>query len=81
MKIEKISKKDNELIFVIKDINPIIANTLRRSMLIDVPILAVDEVTFIKNDSALFDEILAHRLGLVPFTTDLSTYEEEATCS
>jgi len=81
MKIEKISKKDNELVFVIKDINPVIANTLRRSMISEVPVLTVDEVTFIKNDSALFDEILAHRLGLVPFTTDLLSYDEKDKCS
>ena len=81
MKIEKISKKDKELIFVIKGINPVVANTLRRLMVSEVPVLTIDEVTFIKNDSALFDEILAHRLGLVPFTTDLSSYDEKDKCS
>ncbi len=82
MQIQQLKQEKNELFFLIKDINPVIANTLRRLMLIEVPTLAIEEVNFLKNDSALYDEIIAHRLGLIPLTTDLKSYElkEECTC-
>lgn len=46
-----------------------IANAIRRSVS-EVPTLAIDEVEIFKNDSALYDEVLAHRLGLVPLRTE-----------
>jgi len=48
-----------------------LANAVRRSVA-EVPTLAIDEVEFYKNDSALYDEVLAHRLGLVPLVTEKS---------
>ncbi len=82
MQIQTLDNKENELTFVIRDINPAIANYIRRSMIAEVPVMAVEEVNFIKNDSALFDEIIAHRLALIPLKTDLKSYEltEECTC-
>ena len=81
MKIKTLSKTDTELCFVLSEIDHIYANTLRRIMLVEVPTLAIDEITFIKNDSALYDEIIAHRLGLLPLVSDLKTYERKDTCS
>jgi len=34
-----------------------------------VPVLAIDKVTFYDNTSALWDEYLAHRIGLLPVKT------------
>ncbi|MAG27342.1 DNA-directed RNA polymerase subunit D [Candidatus Pacearchaeota archaeon] len=48
-----------------------LANSIRRSIS-EVPVLAVDEVEIFKNDSALYDEILAHRVGLIPLKTEKS---------
>lgn len=82
MELSLLEKKENVLSFVIKGINPVIANTIRRSILTNVPTMAIDEVNFLKNDSALYDEIIAHRLGLVPLKTDLKSYNltQECTC-
>jgi DNA-directed RNA polymerase subunit D len=44
-------------------------------MLVEVPVMAVEEVSFQKNSSALYDEIISHRLGLVVLKTDLKSYE------
>ncbi|MEK6898902.1 MAG: DNA-directed RNA polymerase subunit D [Nanoarchaeota archaeon] len=44
-------------------------NALRRSIH-EINTLAVDEVEFFKNDSALYDEMLALRIGLVPLVTE-----------
>jgi len=51
-----------------------LANAIRRSVL-EIPILAIDEVEIFKNDSALYDEIIAHRLGLIPIKTDKTSKE------
>lgn len=74
MKIKVLDKKDNELVFMIEGINNTIANTIRRIIIAEVPTLAVDEVTFVKNQTALYDEVLAHRIGLMPIKTDLKAY-------
>ena len=40
-----------------------------------VPKLAIEDVFIVKNDSAMFDEVLAHRLGLTPLVSDLESIE------
>jgi DNA-directed RNA polymerase subunit D len=61
--------------FTLSDTTPAFANLIRKSILDDVPTLAIEYVTFNKNSSVLYDEMLAHRLGLIPLTTDLSSYQ------
>jgi DNA-directed RNA polymerase subunit D len=78
--IQKISKKQEKETFLIKGINYSTANSIRRSSQ-EIPILAIDTVEFYKNDSALSDEILAHRLGLVPLKSDKGLLpREKCTC-
>jgi DNA-directed RNA polymerase subunit D len=50
-------------------------NSLRRAALSLIPTLAIEEVEFVKNSSPLYDEFIAHRLGLVPLKTDIDSYE------
>ena len=59
-----INKSDEEVKFT-ATIPVSLANAIRRSVW-EIPTLAISEVDFYKNDSALYDEILAHRLGLIP---------------
>lgn len=61
--METIIKTPEDVSFI-TDMNVSLANAIRRSVG-DVPILAIDEADIYKNDSALYDEIIAHRLGLV----------------
>jgi len=76
--IKIISKDDNKMSFV-TDMSESLANAIRRSAL-EIPILAIDEVEIYKNDSALYDEVLSHRLGLVPLITE-KTFTEKEKCS
>ncbi|MFW6233739.1 MAG: DNA-directed RNA polymerase subunit D [Nanoarchaeota archaeon] len=62
--MEKIEKQGEEIIFKAKT-NESLANAIRRYVN-KIPIAAIDEVEIKKNDSFLYDETLAHRLGLVP---------------
>jgi len=61
--METINKTAEETTFI-TGISVSLANAVRRSVG-EIPILAVDECDIYKNDSALYDEIIAHRLGLV----------------
>lgn len=72
--------KNNKVVFLLKGASPAIANSVRRSVLQDVPTMAIEDVEFRKNSSILYDEIIAHRLGLVPLTTDLPGYNLQAKC-
>ncbi|AFZ70311.1 DNA-directed RNA polymerase, alpha subunit/40 kD subunit [Caldisphaera lagunensis DSM 15908] len=45
-------------------------NALRRLVLSDVPTMAVDYVYFYDNDTSVYDEIIAHRLGLLVLKSD-----------
>lgn len=76
MKLEKIKddKKNKKLSFLLKGSNEVFANTIRRLIIEEVPTLAVEEVEVKDNSSALHDEMLALRLGLVPIKTDLKSY-------
>ncbi|MDD5132929.1 MAG: DNA-directed RNA polymerase subunit D [Candidatus Nanoarchaeia archaeon] len=80
MEIKTLEKKQDKVTFLIKGIDHAVANTLRRLMSSEVPVLAIDEVDFHKNSSALYDEMVAHRLGLVPIETDLKSYNEKSKC-
>ena len=42
-------------------------NVLRRYCMNHIPILAPDYVDFLKNETAFFDEYLAHRIAMIPF--------------
>lgn len=79
MKIEKLGKNTDKISFMVKGINATIANTIRRSVS-EIPVLAIDTVEFYKNDSALYDEMLAHRLGLIPLRAT-SPFVERKKCS
>lgn len=72
MKIHILSKSDKEISFIMEgeEITPQFANALRRIAMNEVPTLAIDVVDFSANDSVLYDEILAHRLGLIPLLFD-----------
>lgn len=82
MQLDLIHQQKDKVILLIKDTNHVFVNTLRRIIISEVPTMAIEEVSFVKNSSALYDEMLAHRLGLVPLTTDLKSYNlpEECKC-
>jgi DNA-directed RNA polymerase subunit D len=81
MKIKVINQKGNFLKFTLSEEDASFANSLRRIMVNKVPTMAIKEVEFRKNSSALYDEIVAHRLGLIPLKTDLKGYNVPSECS
>lgn len=69
--MELIEKKENQITFA-AEIDESLANAIRR-YINQIPILAIDEVEILKNDSPLYDETIAHRLGLIPLKEDKDT--------
>ncbi|XP_065563956.1 DNA-directed RNA polymerases I and III subunit RPAC1-like [Artemia franciscana] len=67
--IQKI-KEDQDgmhLEFDLMGSEPFLANALRRILIAEVPTMAISCVNMYRNTSVMQDEVLAHRLGLVPF--------------
>lgn len=55
--------------------SPSIANAFRRLMLSEVPSMAIEKVYMYNNTSIIQDEVLAHRLGLIPLKADPRLFE------
>lgn len=74
-------KKSGRVTFLLSGANPMIANLLRRMIIDEVPTMAIEDVEFRKNSSVMYDEMIAHRLGLIPLKTDLKSYTVGKDCS
>jgi DNA-directed RNA polymerase subunit D len=76
MKLSILESDDKSVRFRLDDTNFSFANALRRTMINGVGCLAIDSVTFYENSSAMFDEYIAHRIGLIPIHTP-KDYDEK----
>jgi len=81
MKITNYKKQGNTITFTLSGVNGKLVNALRRIIIAGVPTIAVEKVTYYSNSSVLNDEVISHRLGLVPLKTDLKTYTMPSECT
>lgn len=81
MTVTKLGADGTSLTVRIKGYDLNVVNALRRFCLVEVPTLAIEDVVILENSSLLYDEVLAHRLGLIPIVTPLKYLEggEEGT--
>ena len=63
------------MVFIVRDAEVPFVNAIRRCAMVNVPKIAIEDVNIIRNDSAMFNEVLAHRLGLTPLVSDLDALE------
>ena len=75
MKIDVKEQDENSMTFIVYDAEVPFINAIRRIAMMKVPKLAIEDVFIVKNDSAMFDEVLAHRLGLTPLVSDAESIE------
>jgi DNA-directed RNA polymerase I and III subunit RPAC1 len=77
-KVKVIQISDDEAIFDLIGIDPAIANAFRRIMISEVPTMAIEHVYVMNNTTLIQDEVLVHRLGLIPIRADPREFEERA---
>lgn len=75
LKINVIKLSDEEIVFDLIGVDASIANALRRILIAEVPTVAIETVFMLSNTSIIQDEVLAHRLGLIPLKIDPTKLE------
>ena len=81
MEISFVRVSDDQARFYLTGSWPAFANSVRREMTGGVPTLAIEDIRIYDNTSVLFDEMLVHRLGLIPLRTDLKAHVPKEECS
>ncbi|MBW0486611.1 hypothetical protein O181_026326 [Austropuccinia psidii MF-1] len=76
---------DQRVAFVLEGVDLAVANSLRRTMIADLTTIAIHSVEFEENTSVLPDEMIAHRLGLIPLVSEdldkyLKNWQRDCTC-
>lgn len=69
MNIENLEESGNTMKFTLNGARSGQANFIRRMATGYVKCFAINKVTIYENTSAMFDEYIAHRIGLVPIST------------
>ncbi len=96
MEIKILELDDRRLRCIIKDTTPAFMNSIRRVIINEIPKLAIHEVQFnlgpirgstdtdemFESNTPLFNEIIAHRMGMLAIPTDirLFNFKEECVC-
>ena len=75
LEIDIIRLTDEDITFDVKGIEPSFANALRRIFISEIPTIAIEKVNMWQNTSVIPDEVLAHRMGLVPIKVDPREFE------
>ncbi|MET1128740.1 MAG: DNA-directed RNA polymerase subunit D [Thermoproteota archaeon] len=83
MKVCVLEKKDNTIRILIENAPLSLVNAIRRAAMAEVPVMAVDYVEVFENNTVLYDEIIAHRLAMIPLTSEraLEKYKRPEECS
>jgi len=76
LRVEVVKKSGFDLEFDLVGVEPSLANAIRRLLISDVPSMAIEKVYMYNNTSIIQDEVLAHRLGLIPLRADPRLFDD-----
>lgn len=80
MKLNVLEEGERKLKILVEESSPAFMNALRRISINNVPVLAIEDVIVDENDSALFDEVVAQRLGQIPLVFDPEEFNFRDEC-
>ncbi len=80
--VEVVRRGSDKITVVLNEVPLEYVNALRRASLEEVPTMAIDYVVFYDNTSALSDEIISHRLAMIPLASEkaLDRYKPPEVC-
>ncbi len=83
MRVEVLERSEQRVRLLIRDAPLPLVNAVRRACYTDVPVMAVDYVEVFQNNTVLYDEIIAHRLAMIPLRSEeaLRKYKWPEECS
>lgn len=67
---------ENTLVFEMINIDVSLANAFRRILLAEIPTVAIEKIYLWNNTSIIHDEVLSHRLGLIPLNIDARLFDD-----
>ncbi|KAF7815994.1 DNA-directed RNA polymerases I and III subunit RPAC1 [Senna tora] len=73
VQVNRLTEDDIE--FDMIGIDPALANAFRRILIAEVPTMAIERIYMANNTSVIQDEVLSHRLGLIPIGADPRLFE------
>ncbi len=74
LKIDIKELNEEEIMFDLFNVEPPMANALRRILISEIPTMAIEYVRITQNTSIIPDEVLSHRLGLIPIFADANEF-------
>lgn len=78
--VELLEEDEKSVRVMLSGIPLAVANAIRRFAMNEVPTMAIEEILIIENSSSMPNDVLAHRLSLIPFTSDIDRYVPPEEC-
>ncbi|GJD07306.1 DNA-directed RNA polymerases I and III subunit RPAC1 [Galdieria sulphuraria] len=76
LQLRLVKNSEEEIILELVGVAAPLINALRRILFAEVPTMAIEYVLISDNTSVIHDEILAHRLGLIPIQADPDGFQD-----
>jgi DNA-directed RNA polymerases I and III subunit RPAC1 len=76
LRVDILAASEEEVVFDLVGADASVANALRRTMIAEVSTMAIEYVFVSCNTSVMNDEVLSHRLGLLPIVAPVEFFQE-----
>ncbi len=72
VEVDILRRDDISLEILVRGVPLPVLNAIRRIMQLEVPTAAVEDVIFYENNTPIYDEIVAHRLAMIPIFSEVA---------